>query len=248
MHYNQLMNHETAARLLNLNKQFYQTFGREFSSTRQRLQPGVQRVLDMLSGDESMLDLGCGNGELARELMRRGHRGAYIGADFSQSLLEVARHGWEDTPATFLQVDLTTPGWDQKILESHHGKIDLVTAFATLHHIPDHKVRVNILDKVHALLRPGGQFIHSEWQFLSSRKLAGRIQSWDEACLSQEDVDPGDYLLDWRGGGRGLRYVHSFDELELESLARETGFRVRSAFRSDGENGQLGLYQVWDRL
>lgn len=248
MHYNQPMNHETAARLLTLNKQFYQTFGREFSSTRQRLQPGVQRVLDMLTGDESILDLGCGNGELARELMRRGHRGAYIGVDFSLSLLEVARHGWEDTPATFLRIDLTTPDWDQKILESHPGPLDLVTAFATLHHIPGQEVRLNILNKVHALLRPGGQFIHSEWQFLASKRLAGRIQPWTEAKLRQEDVDPGDYLLDWRAGGRGLRYVHAFDEVELDTLAREAGFRVRSAFHSDGENGQLGLYQVWDRL
>jgi len=52
------MNVGTVARLLDLNKQFYQTFGREFSSTRQRLQPGVQRVLDTLSGDESVLDSG----------------------------------------------------------------------------------------------------------------------------------------------------------------------------------------------
>jgi SAM-dependent methyltransferase len=248
MHYNQAMNNETAVRLLTLNKQFYQTFGREFSSTRQRLQPGVQRVLDMLTGDESVLDLGCGNGELVRELMRRGHRGRYIGVDFSLSLLEVARHGWEDTPTTFLRVDLTTTDWDHKVIESHPGPIDLVTAFATLHHIPGQAVRLNLLNKVHALLRQGGQFIHSEWQFLSSKRLTGRIQPWAEVKLRQEDVDPGDYLLDWRGGGRGLRYVHAFDEVELDTLAREAGFRVRSAFHSDGENGQLGLYQVWDRL
>ena len=63
------MKSQTVARLLALNKQFYQTFGHEFSSTRVRLQPGVLRVVDSLASDESILDLGCGNGELARELM-----------------------------------------------------------------------------------------------------------------------------------------------------------------------------------
>lgn len=247
MHYNQIMKNETAARLLTLNKQFYQTFGREFSSTRQRLQPGVQQVLDMLTGKESILDLGCGNGELARELMRRGHRGPYTGVDFSLPLLEVARHGWEDAPATFLRADLMSPDWDKKIVASLTRPFDLVTAFATLHHIPGQDARLSILNKVHAMLRPGGQFIHSEWQFLNSKKLAERIQSWSEIRLTQDDVEPGDYLLDWRSGGRGLRYVHHFDEAELETLAEASGFRVCKTFFSDGVNGQLGLYQVWEK-
>ncbi|HIE48053.1 TPA: class I SAM-dependent methyltransferase, partial [Candidatus Bipolaricaulota bacterium] len=32
------------------------------------------------------LDLGCGNGELARDLARRRFRGAYLGLDFSDAL------------------------------------------------------------------------------------------------------------------------------------------------------------------
>jgi len=248
MHYNESMKNETAARLLTLNKQFYQTFGQEFSSTRQRLQPGVLRVLDMLNGDETILDLGCGNGELARERMRRGHRALYTGLDFSLALLEVARLGWEDAPATFIRADLMGPDWDKKIIATMSSPFDVVTAFATLHHIPGEQARLNILQKSHALLRPGGRFIHSEWQFLNSEKLRGRIQPWVKASLSDADVDPGDYLLDWRGGGRGLRYVHHFSEEELESMAEASGFRVRSAFLSDGDNERLGLYQVWESV
>ena len=242
------MKKETAARLLSLNKQFYQTFGSEFSSTRQRLQPGVQHVFDMLTGDEALLDLGCGNGEMARELMRRGHNGPYTGVDFSLPLLEVARHGWEDAPATFLQIDLARMDWDTKVKTIMTRPFDLVTALAMLHHMPGNEIRSNILKKVHSILRPGGRFIHSEWQFLNSKKLTARIQPWSEAGLSEQDVDPGDYLLDWRSGGQGLRYVHHFSEAELQSLAAETGFRVRETFYSDGENGRLSLYQVWKRV
>jgi len=240
------MDSATAVRLLDLNKQFYQTFGREFSSTRQRLQPGVLRVLDRLTGDESILDLGCGNGELGRERMRRGHRGPYTGLDFSLLLLEVARHGWEDAPATFIRADLTTADWEKRVVSSTNQPFDLVTAFAVLHHIPGQDMRLNILKKVRGLLREGGHFIHSEWQFLHSEKLKSRIQSWEDAGISQEAVDFGDYLLDWRSGGRGLRYVHHFDEAELNALAAASRFRVQETFYADGEGGRLGLYQVWE--
>jgi tRNA (uracil-5-)-methyltransferase TRM9 len=242
------MKSQTAMRLLSLNQQFYQTFGQEFSSTRQRLQPGVLKVLDNLNGNESILDLGCGNGELARELMRRGHQGRYMGVDFSPSLLEIARHGWEDSPASFVQADLMAPGWRKKVAALNSRLFDWVTAFAVLHHLPGDKVRLRILADIHSLLRKGGFFCHSEWQFLQSEKLRGRVQPWENAGLLPGDVDPGDYLLDWRGGGQGLRYVHHFDEMECSALADVSHFRIRETFHSDGANGLLSLYQNWEAL
>ena len=84
------MNSNTAAYLIQINREFYTRFGDPFSATRHRIQPGVRRVLESLKGDESILDLGCGNGELARELAKRGHRGSYLGVDFSIPLLQEA--------------------------------------------------------------------------------------------------------------------------------------------------------------
>jgi SAM-dependent methyltransferase len=124
---------------------------------------------------------------------------------------------------------------------------DLVTAFASLHHLPGSGRRLGFIKTVHALLRPGGRFFHSEWQFLNSERLSQRVQPWQKAGFSAADVEPGDHLLDWRGGGRGLRYVHHFDQAELEALATASGFRVCETFLSDGANGRLGLYQVWEK-
>jgi hypothetical protein len=94
-------------------------------------------------------------------------------------------------------------------------------------------------------LKPNGRFILSNWQFLNSEKLKARIQPWGRAGLSDEDVDEGDYLLDWRSGGSGLRYAHHFSAEELTGLADQAGFEVEAEFLSDGENGRLGLYQIW---
>ncbi|MBV6449807.1 MAG: Ubiquinone biosynthesis O-methyltransferase [Anaerolineales bacterium] len=249
------MDSATAERLIQLNQDFYTRFGDAFSATRHRIQPGVRRVLDSLNGDESILDLGCGNGELARELAKRGHRGPYLGADFSLPLLREAESQPEGFSAKFIEADLTKLS-AFSVQRSGSDHWSLITAFAVLHHIPSRELRLNLLHEVRKLLKPEGRFIHSNWQFLNSEKLKARIQTWEDAAVSQSalspveasEVDAGDYLLDWRSGGEGLRYVHHFSEEELAELAEAAGFRVTESFSSDGETGNLGLYQVWKIL
>jgi len=242
--YNPAMNPTVAIRLIELNREFYTRFGDSFSATRQRIQPGVRRVLDTLNGDEDILDLGCGNGWLARELAERNHHSSYLGMDFSLPLLQNAESLPKTFPATFKEIDLTQLStFSDQLLEK--GKWPLITAFAVLHHIPSYEMRLNMLNTIQQLLKPDGLFIHSNWQFLNSEKLKSRIQDWSKAGFSLGDVDPNDYLLDWRSGGSGLRYVHHFDENELQELADTAGFQIKDVFYSDGETGNLGLYQVW---
>jgi SAM-dependent methyltransferase len=235
------VNPTTLSHLLELNRGFYQTFAVPFSTTRQRLQPGVKKILDQVKPADNLLDLGCGNGELARHLSQLGHSGTYTGVDFSSTLLQLASAG-QPPHFHFLQADLSCTDWDAPI---QGEKFDTILAFAVLHHLPGTELRLQVLRKVRSLLLQGGRLIHSEWQFLNSPRLKSRLQPWEAVGLSDEDVDPGDYLLDWRQGGRGLRYVHHFSEAELGELARQTGFQVAESFLSDGENGRLGLYQVW---
>lgn len=234
-----------AQKLLQLNAEFYQTFANQFSDTRQRIQPGVRRLLPETQTAGTILDLGCGNGELARTLVQSGFRGRYLGLDFSPGLLDVARQGFGDHPNfSFARGNLAEPGW-QAAIRSQPPGFDLILAFAVLHHLPGRETHLQILKTVRGLLAPGGRFIQSNWQFLNSERLRQRLHPWSEIGLAPEQVDPGDYLLDWRRGGFGLRYVHHFSETELAALAAETGFRVVESFYSDGESGDLGLYQIW---
>ncbi len=240
------MNSSTAARLIELNRAFYDQFGDSFSATRGRIQPGVRRILNSLHGDESILDLGCGNGELARELARRGQRGPYLGLDFSLPLLQAAESQPEGFSASFRAVDLTRFDTADCRLPGT-ARWSLITAFAVLHHIPGEELRLDILRKIRELLNEDGRFVLSNWQFMNSEKWKARVQPWSLAKLDELDVDAGDYLLDWRRGGKGLRYVHHFSAEELYALAGKSGMRVSDSFVSDGEGGRLGLYQVWER-
>jgi SAM-dependent methyltransferase len=239
------MDSTVAHQLLELNRHFYTEYGREFSATRERLQTGVLRVLNSLHGDEAILDLGCGNGQLARFLSRRGHRGSYLGLDFSLPLLSEADREPFGFPVEFREMDISLANWRSKL---RPFSFDSIFAFAFFHHIPGFELQVNIMKEIYNLLKPNGRFVFSNWQFLNSEKLKARIHSWSEVGLSPEEVEPNDYLLDWKRGGIGLRYVHHYDEDELAQLAKDSDFEIEQSFYSDGENRKLGLYQVWKKI
>jgi SAM-dependent methyltransferase len=257
------MHPNTVKKIIEINREFYQTFAQPFAATRQRLQPGVRQIIKRLDSPLKILDLGCGNGEIARSLFKDGFQGSYVGVDFSRNLLEVAcydhpscqflesKHQAEELLANrsaqgiFLEVDLSNPDWDADIPSP---PFDMVFTFAVLHHIPGEILRLQTLEKIHKLLKTGGFFWHSEWQFMNSTRLRERIQSWEKVNLNESQVDPGDYLLDWRQGGTGYRYVHLFDGSELDRLAILSGFSVQETFYSDGEGNRLALYQKWQKL
>ncbi len=238
------MNPLTTRKLLELNQVFYHQFGSQFSLTRQRLQPGVSQLVPILLQAGSILDIGCGNGELSRNLSARHFQGQYFGLDFSAPLLQAAKGAEMDPSITFIQSDLASPTWDSLFSPAQFSHI---TAFAVLHHLPGADLRGRILKKIHSLLGSSGWFLFSNWQFLNSEKLSKHVQPWEKAGLTASDVDEGDYLMDWRSGGSGLRYVHHFSERELEDLALRNGFKVLDSYLSDGKSGRLGLYQIWER-
>ncbi|MGZ6317493.1 MAG: methyltransferase domain-containing protein, partial [Anaerolineales bacterium] len=149
-------------------------------------------------------------------------------------------------PVEFIQADLAELSIKNDGLPLTGGW-SLITAFAVLHHLPGFDVRLALIKNVHELLKKDGIFIHSSWQFLSSPRLKARIQPWESAALASDDLDANDYLLDWKVGRRGLRYVHHFDEDELAELAHAGKFEVMDTFYSDGENKRLSLYQVWGK-
>ncbi|PKN89686.1 MAG: hypothetical protein CVU45_06395 [Chloroflexi bacterium HGW-Chloroflexi-7] len=227
-----------------------------FAETRHRIQPGVQRIMDEWIKPGNWLDVGCGSGVLGQRLAQSGFQGSYLGLDFSEPLLSEARQGAKGLAAhdgfelTYLHANLMLPNWcDGLKVCSYDG----ILSFAVFHHLPGAAKRRQIIEQIRSLLKPGGVFIHSEWQFDRNPKLAARVQPWSAAGLTTEKVEPGDCLLDWRHytAGQtdvpGLRYVHLFTESELIELAASTDFQIIEQFDSDGKTGNLGLYQVWKK-
>ncbi len=244
------MQHEIFERLQALNNEFYQTFAERFAEKRLHLQPGVQHALKLISTDDNIIDLGCGHGALAKQLTETDFRGTYLGLDLSEGMINLARTSLQHPRVIFDQADLSRDIWVSPLPQlptPFQPPYSCVLAFASLHHIPGKDRRYALVKEVFRLMKPGAQWILSVWDFLQSDRLRSRIVPWKRVGLDARLMEEGDYLIDWRHGGQGLRYVHHFTPETLSTLAESAGFRVIKTYRSDGENGRLGLYQVWQK-
>jgi len=236
------MESDIARRLADLNRAFYQTFAGPFAATRARVQPGAEKLLQRIPPGSSVIDLGCGNGNAAVWLAAHNPPRRYLGLDGSDRLLELAGSRSYPFPAEFRAADVIDEHWASPLTES---SFDFALAFAVLHHIPGAARRLAFLRACRRLLAPGGILFLSNWRFLRAVKLRRRIVAWETVGLKESDVDPGDYVLDWRHGGRGYRYVHIVEDPERKTLAEKSGFREIETFMSDGEGGRLADYAVW---
>ena len=236
------MDQETIATLLALNRRFYTALAGPFAASRPAGDPALVAALPHIPAGARVLDVGCGNGRLALLLARERPGTDYVGVDACPELLAVARrqaaaleHG------AFYLADVARPGWAGALPS---GDFDCALALAVLHHIPSFDLRARVLRDIGALLRPTGRLILSTWQFLAAARLRRKIVPWAEAGLAEEQLEPGDYLLSWKRGGRGLRYCHLVDEAELPRLAAAGGWQVVETWRAGGREGDLSLGAV----
>lgn len=234
------MDETTARQLLHVNRRFYDTFAEAFSDSRAASEPGFERILANIAPGDSVLDLGCGQGRLAL-LLPEGC--TYIGIDYAAEMLRVARgaaDGQSRVEARFFTADLVNDAWESKI----SSDVDWVILRAVLHHIPGYGNRLSLVRRAAGVLTATGTLAIANWQFVKIPRLMRRALPWCEIGLSESNVDPGDYLLDWQRNGHGVRYVHWVDEAETRRLAQDADLRVDELFFADGHTGDLTLYAL----
>ncbi len=232
------MRQEEIERLLSLNRRFYEAVALAFAASRGTTEPGLERLLPSVRGRVG--DLGCGQGRLAL-LLPAGC--AYVGMDFSPAMLAVAREGAAAAgrEALFVEGDLLAERWPPQVEAGH---FDWLFLRAVLHHIPGASNREAVVRRAAALLAPGGRLVLANWQFLRSPRLRRRLIPWERIGLTAADVEPGDYLLDWRREVEALRYVHLVDEAETVALLEGAGLVVEQLYLEDGHTRDLTLYGV----
>lgn len=241
------MDSKTCKLLADLNRGFYSAFADDFARTRRGWPPGFDLILSYLAPGANVLDLGCGNGRFAAFLAARGWRGGYLGVDNDPHLLGLARAAappWPGGDAAFSQADLLDPVWPKNISGTQP---DCIVCLAVLHHIPGRRNRVRFLSGCAELLAADRLLVLSTWQFLGSGRLRSRILSWSTIELDSTDVEPGDYLISWGKEAAGRRYCAAIDAAELTALATEAGLALVDSFFSDGKEGNLNLYGVFEK-
>ena len=231
------MKEEIVDKLLRLNQDFYARFALPFADSRSSPQPGFNRLLQHLPENyDRVLDIGCGNGRFGQFMMTTCSTFDYTGLDFTSELLDLAE---EKVGGEFFQRDISRAGYLEGM-----GKFDLIVCLATMQHVPGRSNRIIMLREMKLHLANKGRIFLANWQFLDSVRQRRKICDWGEVGLSEEDVEPGDYLLTWQREGTGLRYVCSIDAVETAGLVEDAGLREVGHFRSDGREGNLNLYTV----
>lgn len=117
----------------------------QYERFREERQQPFYDLLKLVLPKKSMrvLDLGCGTGELTRELHRHFKAATTLGIDSSDAMLEKA--GALDEPGlSFLK----------GAIEETEGEWDLVLSNAALHWVDDHPA---VLARLTHTIRPGGQ-------------------------------------------------------------------------------------------
>jgi SAM-dependent methyltransferase len=105
------------------------------------------------SGAASVLDVGCGQGELLRELAGVIPGAKIFGADISQQALVDSRV--RNPTYDLFHVDLTSPTFAEE-QRDHVGRFDLVVCSEVLEHIPDAALAAR---RLFDLTKPGGILI-----------------------------------------------------------------------------------------
>lgn len=124
--------------------------------------PGWQRyletdllpwVLGALSLGDDVLEIGPGPGLTTDLLRQRTPR--LTALEIDDQLASALADRLEGTNVEVLQGDATASGFEA-------NRFSAVTCFTMLHHVPSEELQDRLLDEVHRVLRPGGNFVGTD--------------------------------------------------------------------------------------
>ena len=187
-----------------------------------------------ITGEERVLDIGCGAGQTTIDAARAAARGAALGVDLSARMLDVARRRAAAegvVNASFQQVDAQVHAFPAESFEvaiSRTGAMffgDLTAAFTN----------------IGGALVPGGRLVLVAWQGLEAnewiREISGALAAGSDLPAPPPD-GPGPFALSNPDRVRAVLTAGGFADIELDGTAAEMWF---GADADDAHRFVLGL-------
>jgi tRNA (uracil-5-)-methyltransferase TRM9 len=206
------MNQEDQNKLLKIVKNNYREIAGSFDLTRKKhVWPEMEKLLIGLNLEDSVLDIGCGNGRLLEVIKNQN----YLGVDNSEELISLAKQNYPDN--NFRVADIL----DLKI----ENKYDLVISVAVLHHLPSEELRLKALAEMNKVAK--GKIYFSVWRMWNNQKYQPLLikNIWLK-ITGRNKLEIGDLLFPWKNHQGDLisqRYYHAFTKGELRRLLSKAG-------------------------
>ncbi len=143
---------------------------------------GVEQVCNNTKFTNT-IDLGCGSGELTRDLLNYSH--AVTGVDSSPELIQLAKKSADSQKLNYIHSDVLAPTLLSKINEK---RFELVTAAWLHNHLLHEEEQHQLLNTILKLLNPKGAFV---FLIPSSAFASSRTQTyiaklgWEQAWLEE---------------------------------------------------------------
>jgi len=163
------------------------------------------------SEDQTVLDLGCGNGMWVGALTGRVPHGIVVGLDISTGMLSALGERHPSVPRVCA---------DGQVLPLRDDAVDGVLAAWMLYHLPDKRA---VLEEIRRVMRAGGCLIAATNSEVGVPQLDDAIRRSLEATLGrtvQQWIEPLDFTLE--NGAHILRQVFE----SVDRTVSETQFEV----------------------
>lgn len=219
------MKQATQKYLLGLVKKNYDDIAQEFDQTRQK-EPWseLNNLTEPVKDGDSVLDVGCGNGRLARLFFDKKVK--YLGIDSSAGLVELAKRNFPDYHFA-----------EGNILDLSHLKtadFDYIYCIAVLHHLPGIDLQTAALEQLKNKIKPSGKIIITVWNLWEKPKFRKLIYkfAWLKV-FGMNKMDFGDIIFSWKNSLQeklSQRYYHAFTERGLKKIVELSGLQIEKIY------------------
>ncbi|MFZ2151891.1 MAG: methyltransferase domain-containing protein [Minisyncoccia bacterium] len=204
------MNQSDAKEIVASVKDAYNKVATPFVASRARDWDEFEIITPYINSTITLLDAGCAHGRLVPTLLKHNlKKENYTGIDISENLIDKAKELFPD-----IRFDVG----DVCNLPYQDSMFDVTISSAVLHHIPSQELRVQMIQELVRVTKPGGKIILLVWNAFHFPHLWKSITiSYIKALFTFGKYERGDMYLPFFGKDT-KRYVHAFTEKSLRKL------------------------------
>ena len=215
-------NKDEAVRIMKGVQVDYNKIAAHFSATRSYSWGEFAHFKPYLRDGQDILDLGCGNGRLARYL--DGFKVNYLGADGSSELIKIAKEK--------VKVNSFIPDFRVGSFTDQYGSnnFDLIFMIAALQHVPP-ATQLEVLKNIYSQLKSGGKLLMTNWDLWQPRFWTKRLAN----IFLRGDISSNNFIISYTAKDiKVKRYYYSFNKRSIVKVLKQAGFTVNENFYCNG--------------